>query len=610
MKYLGRYLALAACMGAVVATGACGKAVPASAADSDYAHFLAFVEAADQEDMARDPTLRTYKSVTPSEPDWTLEGDAYFDASVMLINERIQDLAQQVDRAALTPEQRYQYDIYVDELKAALLNYRILRNGFNLDVNVFDPSWKLPEALVRFHKIDSIQDASNYVARLNALPGVLEVVLKAGTERLERGVVMLPSEYASMGERALQLSRGVPCAADGGRDHVLYEDFRKRLDTLSLSESEQDALLQAARQALTSNLCPAYAHFGATVSAMAPKGRSQGVWSLPNGRETYLDMLEFILGERADPEQIHQTGLEEVERIRGELDVLLAELGIEGGLEAFDRITEQDPRYSVPNNQDGRERNLAAARERNDWIQARFAEKFKYVPMTQLEVRPSTIGPDGKLDTSITFYTPAPRDASAPAYFNLGAPPEPPEGPERVSTLIRNAVTYHEGYPGHHLQQATAQELKPRIPPVRYYGYMSYLEGWGMYGEHVADELGGFADKYERVAWMRSRLGRASRLVVDTGINYLGWTPEQVMAYQQEVLGQSGSAQRSLEWPVHTIGYYWGYLQFLEMRRTAEAALGERFSLKEFHHLLLKDGAVSMRLLRQAVDDWIERERR
>lgn len=595
-------------LGLQMAAGtACTPADQASAGDP-YARLQAFIAESDAQDLARDPTLRTYRSITTSEPDWTIEDDPYFDASVALIRQRLEALSQQVDRAALNAEQRHEYDIYVDELNTALLNYKILRNGFTLDVNVFDPSWKLPQALQRQHRIESEQDAANYVSRLTALPHVLERVLATGEERTSRGVVLQAQDYVSLGERAQALAQGAPCeAASDGQPHVLYADFSERIDTLVLDPGRKQALLDDARKALATQLCPAYARFATAVAAMAPQGREGGTWALPGGRETYLDLVEFNLGEKVDPQHIHQVGLDEVERMQAEISAEFARIGITGGMAEFNRLAEEDPRYSVPNSEAGFAAHLGATQAKLEWINSRLSDYFLHVPTTPLQVRRTTFGPDGKPGGEFTHYTPAPWDGTGPAYFNLGFPTEsPPDGPERESTLVSTAIAYHEGNPGHHMQQATAIEMKRRVPLRRYHGYMSYIEGWGVYGEHIADEMGGFdGDDYARIAWMQAHLRRAATLVVETGINYLGWTPQQAMDYHKSVVGYEGSVQRYMDWPGQALGYYWGYLQFEAMREKAEAALGDRFSIKAFHHLMLKDGVVSMRLLKQAVDEWI-----
>lgn len=582
------------------------------AATDDAAERLArFIAEADREDLDRDPTLRTYKSKSVSESSWTRENDEFAAESARLLEQRIRQLQQEFDREQLPAGAQRQYDIYLDELRTAQMAQRILRNSVTLHLNVFDPSWRLPEALRDLHRVEQRVDADNYVSRLRALPQILDDVIETGRERKSRGVVLLASNYQELADQARALSHGAPCpaapdAAGAADEHVLFADFQRKLDGLELPAEERRDLLDAASGALVDALCPAYAAFADTLEdEFVPHGRTDGVWALPNGPEAYRELVHFNLGTRMDPDEVHRIGREEVARLQAEIDERLEALGAESVAEVEARLL-QDPERSVPVDADGYEALRTYSQEHIDFVMARLDEQFLRLPRTPMEIRATTVGPTGVPGTHATYYTPAPRDGTAPAYFNLGFPTPGPGAPERISLLGAATTAFHEAVPGHHLQQAMAQELNPRVPLTRYHGYMSFIEGWGLYGEQVAHEMGGFqGDPYAELGWKVAQLERAVRLVLDTGLNYKGWSEADGQAYHREVMGRDGRMYRYLMWPGQALGYHLGYLEILKERERAREALGEAFDIRVFHDAVLRDGTVSLDLVRAAVDDMI-----
>lgn len=612
MKRVGsfRLSALALVCGLLASCGGDRAADGGEAAGSPAAQLEQFIAEADRQDLARDPTLRTYTSTTVSEGEWTRENDAFAAETARLLASRIEALEQRFDRDQLPPAARRQYDIYLDELRAAQMAQGILRNSVTLHLNVFDPSWRLPDALRQLHRVEQRADAENYISRLRGLPQILDDVIETGRERKSRGVVLLADNYRELAGQARALSQGAPCPADaaaGGdaaQEHVLFADLQDKLDALELAAAERGALLQQASDALVQELCPAYAAFADTLeSGFVPHGRNDGVWALPDGKQAYRDLVQFNLGMQMDPEAIHQLGLDEVARLQAEIAERLEGLGADSVADLQLRLLE-DPEYSVPNDASGFEALRAYNQDHLDFISARLDQQFLRVPQTPMEIRATTVGPTGVPGTEAMYYTPALRDGSAPAYYNLGFPSrKPPQGPARVSLLAAASTAFHEGVPGHHLQQALGQELSPRVPLTRYYGYMSFIEGWGLYGEQLAWEMGGFqGDAVAELGWKQLQLERAVRLVLDTGLNYKGWSEQQGQDYWREVMGSEGRMYRYLMWPGQALGYHLGYLEILKERERARAALGDDFDIREFHDAVLRDGVVSLDLVRAAVD--------
>lgn len=592
---------------AALSTGltACGGDAPARAGDAD-ARLDVLIGEFRAQDMARDPTLRTLLTETRSEPDWTPVGDAYAEETLALARQRSERIGREIDRDALSPGARMRHDILVDDLRMAEVEHRVWRNGYTYSVNPFNPVWMNPQTLTRHHKIQDAQDARNYVSRLSGQAAVLDQVLAVAEERHGRGIVMMRAGYEQLAGQARDLSQGAPCApAAEAREHVLLADLKQKLEASELAPADRAAVIGEAEQALTSQLCPAYARFSEEAQRMAALGREDGLWTLPDGRDTYRDLIELSLGDRVDPDRIHELGLREVASIQAEIRDALAAIGFEGSQADFNAAMLEDPRHSVANDEAGYRAYEAYAQERLDFITPRLPQYFHHVPSTPLVIKWAATGPSGGPPSAGSYYTDAPPDRSASAIYNLAFPP----GPQRRSLTGLATEAYHEGVPGHHMQRATAFELR-KLPELRNRSYASYTEGWGLYAEQLAEEMGGFEGRdYARIGWMQARLERAVRLVLDTGLNHLGWSQQQALDYQREAMGEPGRINRFVNWPGQALGYYWGYLDLLRLRAQAQEALGEEFDLRDFHDVVLRDGARSLAVLQRSIDDWIESSR-
>lgn len=579
----------------------------AAAAPIEDARFDALVKEAYQADLADDPTLRTERMLTTSEALWTPATDDWRAARARASVERLAALAQTIDRSKLSLDFQIKYDVYSSFLQRDLVAQKAMLEGYTVYNNVFEPIRSHPQTLKRFHRIENVEDGRNYISRLNGLSQILKDALAAGESRLERGIVMMKSNYLGLAEHATELSQGAPCAG-GTQDHTLAEDLRVKLAASEIPKAQQQALIAEANLVLAKELCPAYAATSARLEAMAASGRTQGMWVLPDGAENYRDFVEFNLGDRVDPVLIHRRGLEEVDKIEAELKVMAVKIGLSGDVSELNNHLENHENLSVPNTDAGYVEYEARTNSYLATISKRLPDYFSHIPKQPLSVERALTGPLGSgPPSSGSFYTPAPADGSRPAIYNLAFPP----GPDRIETWSLKTTTYHEGIPGHHLQYATAWELQGDANEMRRKrSIAAYGEGWALYAEQLAHEMGVYEDDdYGKIGWMQARLERAIRLVLDTGLNFLEWTPEQAMVYQREHLAGNSSIRRFLSWPGQALGYYWGYLEILDLRERAQAELSDKFDIKEFHDTILRHGPMPAPVMRKAVDHWIARVR-
>ena len=551
-------------------------------------------------DLAADPTRRSQAERTGAEATWTSTSDAHLELEANRHEARLADLPRVVDRGGLTGEDQIAFDVYEAGLEADLLEARTYPNAYFLGASPLNAAQDLPAVLMGSHSIASEGDARNYIARLKALPEVLAGAIADVEARQQRGVTMIRSAFSQSEAVGRRFASGAPC--DGAGEHPLWSDFQAKVKAAPIAEPQREVLLTEGRAALSGTVCPAYAAFAGKVAALEAGGRTQGLWSTPNGEALYADLLELSLTVRADPAQVHEIGLREVANIEAEIEAMMAKVGFNGDLPAFNAWLQDAPEVSLPNTENGRAAYLAKARALVHGIYPKLPAYFEAVPKTPLSVEPTTHDPSGAPGTTASYYTAAPKDGSRPAIYHLGVSDRP-----RIETWSLATTAYHEGLPGHHLQIALAQEAGDgeELP-----FYPAYSEGWGLYAEALAAEMGGYdGDDYARIGWLQQKLTRAVRVVVDTGLNAKRWTPEQATAYQLARMGREEGLRRFLNWPGQGIAYYWGYLEFMRLREKAQAELGPRFDLRRFHTVMLKDEPAPFSVLERQVDAWIASEK-
>jgi uncharacterized protein (DUF885 family) len=343
--------------------------------------------------------------------------------------------------------------------------------------------------------------------------------------------------------------------------------------------------------------------------ALKPQAATQsaGVGRLPDGAAYYALMLQQATTTDYTPEHVHQLGLSEVARITQQMDGLLRAQGLSSG-SVGERMTalSKDPRFLFPNDDDGRRQALERYQQILDEVSARMPEYFRTLPATRLTVE--RVPPAQEKGTSGGYYQQASMDGSRPGMFfaNLRDMNEIPK-------FDMKTLAYHEGIPGHHFQISTALGLQD-LPLIRQQTlYTAYAEGWALYAEQFAAEIGMYKDDpWGDLGRLQNELLRATRLVVDTGIHSQGWSREQAIDYMVNTTGMAPGdvtteVERYMAFPGQACAYKVGQLKILELREKARAALGPKFNLKDFHAVVLENGGVPLTLLEQLVDEWIAR---
>ncbi|MGH8194861.1 MAG: DUF885 domain-containing protein [Woeseiaceae bacterium] len=510
------------------------------------------------------------------------------------------------DYDLLTDEAKMSYDVWAYELERAehALPFRHHQYVFT---QMQGPQSFLPQFLISFHKVDTASDMEAYVTRIAGISRGIDQLLERAKLAVDEGIRPPGFAYEGVLKQSRALIQGAPFEGEG--EAPLWADANARIAALQeagkIDEAKAEELRDAARQALLRSFEPSYGALIAWIESDMPNAEEEadGVGALPRGLEFYDERLAFATTTDMTTDEVHEYGLQEVARIQGEMEMIKEKVGFEGTLQDFFIFLRDDPRFFFPNTDGGREGYLEAAREHLDFIETRLPDYFGILPKADLLVK--RVEAFREQPGAAQHYFPGSPDGSRPGiYFahlsDMNAMPK----------HQLEVVAYHEGLPGHHMQISIAQELES-VPEFRTQSFFNaYSEGWGLYSERLAKEMGAYEDPYADFGRLSTEIWRAIRLVVDTGLHAKGWSEQEAVDY---FLANSSLAegairsevQRYLVVPGQATSYKIGMKKVLELRANAEAELGDRFDIREFHDTVLGGGALPLEILERRVDDWI-----
>ncbi|WP_339748772.1 DUF885 domain-containing protein [uncultured Maricaulis sp.] len=464
------------------------------------------------------------------------------------------------------------------------------------------PHMNAPTFLINNHRIDNTEDAEAYIGRLRNMGPYLDQNIANARRSLALGISTPLWTYPQMIQTAQNIVTGAPF--DDGADSPLMADFRSKVTALDLPQAEQDRLLAEAATALRDVVAPVYGRvIELFEEEQASATEDDGVWKSPDGGEYYNYLLNGYTTLDISAEEIHQLGLSEVARIHGEMQAIMDQVGFEGSLQDFFEFMRTDPQFYYSNDEAGRTAYLADATALIDTMREALPQMFDTFPRAALEVR--RVEPFREASAGKAFYNrPAP-DGSRPAYYyaNLRDMADMP-------TYQMEALAYHEGIPGHHMQLAIMQELEGVPAFRRFGGYTAYTEGWGLYSENLPRDFGFYSDPYSDFGRLAMELWRACRLVVDTGIHYHQWTRQEAIDYLAEnTPNPQGDVENAIEryivYPGQANAYKIGMLEILRLRAHAEAELGDAYDIRAFHDAVLSEGALPLQILDEQVEAYI-----
>ncbi|MFV0596552.1 DUF885 domain-containing protein [Shewanella sp.] len=570
------------------------------AAQSESEKANALFEAIFMENIMASPISQTYMGIKQDYDKWDDIGDEADARELARTKKQLAEVSQ-LDASKLDPQTRLSLTLLTQNLNNDIKDYQWRYHNYPVN-QMYGGHSMIASFLINQHQITDVSDAKAYISRLNGVPKRLSQLQQALEVRADKGIIAPKFVFGYVISDSQNIIKGAPF--DKGEDSALLADFRKKVNALSISEAEKAQLIADAEKALVSQVEPAYKTLIAYIKTLEAKADTlDGVWKFPDGAAFYNNALARTTTTRMTADEIHQLGLAEVERIHNEMRVIMKKVNFNGTLQEFFAFMRDDPQFYYPNTAEGKATYLADATQLIDNMHSRLDEVFKVKPKAAMIVK--QVEAFREKSAGKAFYEQPAPDGSRPGsyYANL-------YDMKAMPKYQMEALAYHEGIPGHHMQIAISQELKD-IPKFRKFGgYTAYIEGWGLYSESFPKEMGLYADPYSDFGRLAMELWRACRLVVDTGIHAKKWTREQGIAYYVDNTPNAKSdakkmVERHIIMPSQATAYKVGMIKLLELRLKAEKQLGDKFDIRDFHTLVLANGALPLDVLEEQVDQWI-----
>ena len=578
--------------------GPAASSTPDDGGEAVVSDFRAFLDEAYAEDMARYPLTATYRGIKTWNDQWNSVSEAFQDET-RAINERRLARLQTFDRDALPADERLSWDLYKLNLERLLARDAFRHHDFVI-TQFRGPHTQVPSVLINIHRVKSQADAEDYIGRLERVGDYFDQVIAQLEIRTEKGLTLADWQYPQIVQSARNVITGVPYD-DSGEDSTLWADFQDKVAGLALDGETRERLLAEARTALVEGVEPAYERLIAAVEAQAESAaEADGIWRFPRAEDYYATRLNWYTTTGLGADEIHEIGLAEVARIHGEMRAIMETVGFEGSLQDFFAFMRTDEQFYYPNTEAGRADYLAEARRSIDAMRERLPAYFGLLPEAEIVVK--RVEPFREQSAGKAFYQAPPKDGSRPGiyYANL-------YDMANMPTYQLQALAFHEGIPGHHMQRAITVALEDIPEFQKYASFTAYTEGWGLYSEELAKDMGFYEDPYSDFGRLAMELWRACRLVVDTGIHSKRWSREEAIEYLLEnTPNPKGDVVKAIEryiaMPGQATAYMIGKLKIMELREEARRALGEDFDIRAFHDEVLKDGPVPLSILERKVE--------
>jgi len=553
------------------------------------------------ESLRESPEYMAYLGMRERYDEWNDYSQASFDRSVAMSKDQLARL-REIDAEGLDKSEALSLTLYSQRLENGLADTQWRYHGYPVN-QMFGVHSSIPSFLINQHLIANKAEAEAYIARVRTVPEVLSHVIEDLNIRADQGIIAPKFVFPHSIRDSQNIIAGIGDDA-GAEQNPLVEDFKAKLDKLELDDSLRADLLAQLNQALAEQFAPAYRELIVTLQALGERSEGNfGVWSLPNGAAYYANALKRITTTDMTPDQIHQLGLDEVARIQDEMRGIMQQVGFEGDLQAFFEFMRSDPQFYLPDTDEGRQAYLDEAARVIDEMEGRLDELFYSKPKARVMIK--AVEAFREKSAGRAFYQRPAEDGSRPGtyYANLYRMQDMP-------TYDLEALAYHEGIPGHHMQGTISQEQQGLPMFRRHGGYTAYSEGWGLYSEYIPKEMGLYSNPYSDFGRLSMEIWRACRLVVDTGLHHKRWTREEAIDYltantSSSVVANTKAIERYMIMPGQATAYKVGMLKILELREKARTALGDQFDIRGYHELVLSNGAVPLNVLETLVDDWV-----
>ena len=564
----------------------------------------AFFDRTFEEDLKRSPMFQSYLGKKWNYGEWDDISDEHIDQGIALLKNRQETLAE-FDQSALNEHEKLSIRLYQQSIERDLANDAFRHHTYI--VHQFRAAHtSVPSFLINIHRVTSVDDAKAYISRLDKVDDYFAQVIEQMKNREKAGVFPPKWAYDQMIEAANNVVTGAPFDTSE-TPSTIWEDFQNKVNNLDIDDAEKQTLLGEGKAALITAVKPAYESLIAEFAhqkKLSPEG--DGVWRLPDGDKWYANRLAWFTTTDLTADEVHQIGLDNVDRIHKAMEAIKDKVGFDGSLQEFFEFMRTDPQFYYPNTDEGRDAYLKEAKAVVDTMREALPDYFGLIPKADMIVK--RVEPFREQSAGKAFYQSPSTDGSRPGtyYANL-------YDMNAMPTYQMEALAYHEGIPGHHMQRSIAQELDGIPEFQKFLSATAYTEGWGLYAEELAKDMGFYEDPYSDFGRLAMELWRACRLVVDTGIHAKKWSREDAIQYLEDNTPNPKSdivkaIERYIAMPGQATAYMIGKLKIMELREEAQQKLGDKFTYAGFHDEVLKDGPVPLSVLEEKIHAWIEKQ--
>tara|TARA_R110000868_G_C10944474_1_gene767348 strand:+ start:354 stop:2243 length:1890 start_codon:yes stop_codon:yes gene_type:complete len=582
----------------------------APAEDAESARLNAWFATLFEEDLARSPESQTALGRV-DDLDAYGRWDAVSDADAAETNQRridrLETLHTNYDFDALSAKARVSYRVFEYLQETGIRNYAFDDQRY-VFTQMFGPHTGMPTTLISQHRITNADQADAYIRRLEGMGPILHELMDQAETRAQAGVIPPRFAFAYLIDNTAQLIAGAPFD-DSGEVSPLLADFTTKVNALEIDDEAKQALITRATTALLEGVGPAYTDLLAMFERHREMGDDRdGAWKLPRGEAYYQAQLaNFTTLPDLSPEEVHQTGLDEIARIHGEMQGIMDQVGFDGTMAEFFEFMRTDEQFYLPNTDEGRAGYMSRIDAIFDRVRTVLPDYFDTMPRGELVAM--QVEPYRAAGAPTAFYSTGNMDGTRPGTFYANT-----LNMRNLPLYQMETLAYHEGIPGHHFQLTLALEAADTPMFQRFLYLPAFGEGWALYAESLGKDMGMFTDPYQDFGRLSYELWRAGRLVVDTGIHAMQWSRQDAIDYLRENTSFTEEeitreVERYIVWPGQATSYKTGQMRIRQLRDFAQAELGDAFDYGEFHDVVLTNGSLPLPVLTELVNDYVEAKR-
>lgn len=555
-----------------------------------------------EEEVANSPMKQTYLGIKTNYGKWDDISSKQDAEDLERAKRRLTYLKDSIDVSKLNAATTLSYKLMKQDLENEIDDFKY--RFYDYPVNqMHGLQAEIPAFMINMHQIENKSDAEAYISRLNGMDEMFAQAIENMKIREKNGILPPKFVFAKVLDDSRNIITGQPFD-ESIQESTLFSDFKSKIIKIEVTPEERQELIANVEKALLEGVKPAFDNLIKLLSDQQQRANTDdGVWKFPKGNAFYNNALQRTTTTNMTAEQIHELGLAEVERIHNEMRDIMKQVNYEGTLQDFFTYMKEDSKFYFANDDDGKAAYLKQAVALIDTMKSKMDKLFITKPKADIVVK--AVESFREKSAGKAFYQRGTPDGSRSGtyYANLYDMTAMPK-------YQMEALAYHEGIPGHHMQISIAQELQD-IPKFRKFGgYTAYIEGWGLYNEFLPKEIGMYSDPYSDFGRLAMELWRACRLVVDTGIHSKKWSREQGIKYYTDNTPNAESdaikmVERHIVMPSQATAYKIGMNKILELRKNAKEKLGDKFDIREFHDVVLTNGAVPLTILEELVEQWI-----